>query len=167
MMDSKWNFHFASLRYVYFILTRFLNGIMNYFRSHSMGTDKIIAATATVSLFPNGQIEADARVATPNKKEVKEMAKKRRESREQEQYRQANVQVLHPTTPGYTPGYTPGVQRTYSNATPAGGIVQRTYSNAGSMPNRPHSWQEKKAYGAREKCAPCEKKIRIAKTYHR
>ena len=108
-----------------------------------MGADKIIAATATVSLFPNGQIEADARVTTPNKKEMKEMAKKRRESREQEQYK-ANAQVIHPA-----------------------GLVQRTYSNAGSMPNRPHSWQEKKAYGAREKCAPCEKKIRIAKTYHR
>ena len=43
-----------------------------------MGADKIIAgaaavATATVSLFPNGMIDAEARVETPHKKELKEM----------------------------------------------------------------------------------------------
>ena len=47
-------------------------------RSHSMGADKIIGgaatvATATVSLFPNGMIDAEARVETPHKKELKEM----------------------------------------------------------------------------------------------
>ena len=43
-----------------------------------MGADKIIAgaaavATATVSLFPNGMIDAEARIETPHKKELKEM----------------------------------------------------------------------------------------------
>ena len=43
-----------------------------------MGADKIIGgaatvATATVSLYPNGMIDADARVETPHKKELKEM----------------------------------------------------------------------------------------------
>ena len=43
-----------------------------------MGADKIIGgaatvATATVSLFPNGMIESEARVETPHKKELKEM----------------------------------------------------------------------------------------------
>ena len=43
-----------------------------------MGADKIIGgaatvATATVSLFPNGMIDAEARVETPHKKELKEM----------------------------------------------------------------------------------------------
>ena len=42
-----------------------------------MGADKIIGAatvaTATVSLFPNGMIDAEARIETPHKKELKEM----------------------------------------------------------------------------------------------
>ena len=90
--------------------------------------------------------------------------KRRRESREREQYK-ASAPPMEPqvsTTPAYTPG---GVARTYSNATPAS--VQRTNSNAGSMPHRPHKFQDKKMYGNREKCGPCEKKIRIAKSYLR
>ena len=43
-----------------------------------MGADQILGgaatvATATVSLFPNGMIDAEARVETPHKKELKEM----------------------------------------------------------------------------------------------
>ena len=91
--------------------------------------------------------------------------KRRRESREREQYK-ASAPPMDPpvsTTPAYTPG---GVARTYSNATPLSS-VQRTNSNAGSMPHRPHKFQDKKMYGNREKCGPCEKKIRIAKSYLR
>jgi len=144
-------------------------------RSHSMGADKIFSgatnlmtATATVSVHPNGIIDAETKIETPNKKELKEMVKKKRESRDRQQYK---VTIAPPmespvsTTPGYTPGYTPGVQRTYSNATP-GSQVQRTYSNAGSMPFRPHKFQEKKAYGNRPRCGPCDNKIKIAKPYY-
>jgi len=135
-------------------------------RSHSMGADKIIGAatvaTATVSLFPNGMIDAEARIETPHKKELKEMVKRRRESREQYKASAPPMDPPVSTTPAYTPG---GVARTYSNATPAS--VQRTTSNAGSMPHRPHKFQDKKMYGNREKCGPCEKKIRIAKSYLR
>ena len=38
-----------------------------------MGADQIISAAATVSLFPNGIIEAETRIETPHKKELKEM----------------------------------------------------------------------------------------------
>ena len=39
-------------------------------------------------------------------------------------------------------------------------------SNAGSMPFRPHKFQEKKAYGNRPRCGPCDNKIKIAKPYY-
>ena len=46
-------------------------------KTATMGADKIIGAatvaTATVSLFPNGMIDAEARVEAPHKKELKEM----------------------------------------------------------------------------------------------
>ena len=90
--------------------------------------------------------------------------KRRRESREREQYK-ASAPPMDPPV-STTPAYTPGVARTYSNATPLSS-VQRTNSNAGSMPHRPHKFQDKKMYGNREKCGPCEKKIRIAKSYLR
>lgn len=42
--------------------------------------------------------------------------------------------------------------------------VKRTFSNAGSMPSRPHAFQTKSNMGVKEKCAPCDKKIKFGKT---
>ena len=112
-------------------------------RSYSM------RSTATSSIFfsNKNQIESDhVKIeALSDKKELKKLVMKRRESRQQLN------QSLHATPPHIpnvaTPTYIPV-------ATPLA-----------STPIKVHRFQEKKMIGHREKCVQCQIKIRIAKNF--
>ncbi len=115
-------------------------------RSHSMGGEKFVA-TATVSFHPNGHTEAEAMVETP---QLREMVKRRRESREKQQ--QQMYKPSAPTLAGtnITPIMTQG--------------VQRSHSKVGSAVNRPHKFQKKKKIGT-QTCNPCGKRIKFQKEH--
>ena len=107
--------------------------------------------------------------ALSDKKELKKLVMKRRESRQQLN------QSLHATPTQITnvdmPTYIPGTMPTYiPGATPAyiPGVMPTYIPGATPLPSRPikvHRFQEKKMIGHREKCVQCQIKIRIAKNF--
>ena len=122
-------------------------------------------STATSSVFfsNKNQIESDhVKIeALSDKKELKKLVMKRRESRQQLN------QSLHATPPHIpnvaTPTYIPGATPTYiPGATPTN-IPGAT--PLASTPIKVHRFQEKKMIGHREKCVQCQIKIRIAKNF--
>ena len=116
-----------------------------------MGGDKIIATT-TVTLDPKGHAHAQAvlesQAATID--ELTEKVKRFRKSREN----YVNYDPK-PSAPPMSMMNTPTV------TTPS---VKRTFSNAGSMPTRQHNFVKKNNLSGKEKCAPCDKKLKFGKS---
>ena len=106
-------------------------------------------STATSSVFfsNKNQIESDhVKIeALSDKKELKKLVMKRRESRQQlnQSPHATPTHIPNTATPTYIPGATP----------------------LASTPIKVHRFQEKKMIGHREKCVQCQIKIRIAKKF--
>ena len=121
-------------------------------------------STAKLTVFSNkNQIESDHLKieALSDKKELKKLVMKRRESRQQlnQSLHATPTHIPNTATPTYIPGATPAY---ISGATP-------TYipgaTPLASTPIKVHRFQEKKMLGHREKCVQCQIKIRIAKNF--
>ena len=128
------------------------------------------STTKSIVFTNKNQIESDhVKIeALSDKKELKKLVMKRRESRQQLN------QSLHATPtyiPGATPTYKPGATPTYiPGATPTyiPGATPTNIPGAtplASTPIKVHRFQEKKMIGHREKCVQCQSKIRIAKNF--
>ena len=151
-------------------------------RSYSM------TSTAKLSVFSNkNQIESDhVKIeALSDKKEIKKLVMKRRESRQQlnQSIHATPAPIPNVATPTYLPGamptYIPGATPTYIPGTTPTYIpgatpnyipgATPTYipgaTPLASTPIKVHRFQEKKMIGHREKCVQCQSKIRIAKSF--
>jgi len=120
-------------------------------RSHSMGGDKIIATT-TLTVDKKGHAHAQALLESQaaTVAELQEKVKKMRKSRE-------NFVSFDPQ-----PSAPPlNMMNTPTAGTPS---VKRTFSNAGTMPTRQHNFVQKKNLSGKDKCAPCDKKLKFGKT---